>query len=68
MSKDPVCEMMVDEREASEKSLSTDLGGQTFYFCSAECKKTFDEDPKKYAPLIRWPEDWKSEETEQPLT
>jgi P-type Cu+ transporter len=24
--------------------------GKTYYFCSAGCKETFDEDPGKYVP------------------
>ena len=34
MMKDPVCNMMVDDRNAKFKS---EHEGQTFYFCSAEC-------------------------------
>ena len=45
MMKDPVCNMMVDERNAKFKS---EHEGQTFYFCSADCKRTFDRDPHKY--------------------
>jgi len=38
--------MMVDEKRTKLKS---EYGGQTFYFCNASCKNTFDEDPGKYA-------------------
>jgi Cu+-exporting ATPase len=37
--------MMVDEKKTTLKS---EHGGQSFYFCSASCKKTFDADPHKF--------------------
>jgi YHS domain-containing protein len=43
---DPICKMRVDERKAKFKS---EHQGKTYYFCSAQCKKEFDENPKKYA-------------------
>ena len=46
--KDPVCGMMVDEKEAQ---FVTDLDGQAFYFCSAGCKKAFDKDPSRFSRL-----------------
>jgi YHS domain-containing protein len=45
MFKDPICGMMVDERNAKFKS---EHEGLMFYFCSANCKQTFDKDPHKY--------------------
>lgn len=45
MQKDPVCGMMVDEKKAQSKS---EHEGRTFYFCSANCKGTFDKDPHRY--------------------
>jgi YHS domain-containing protein len=45
--RDPVCGMKVDEKKTSLKSESQ---GETFYFCSAACKRAFDGDPRKYAP------------------
>lgn len=44
MAKDPVCGMTVDEKTA----FKSDHEGATFYFCSAQCKKTFDANPHKY--------------------
>lgn len=44
MMKDPVCGMMVDEKS----KLKSEHEGKTFYFCSANCKSTFDKDPHKY--------------------
>ena len=45
MSKDPVCGMDVDEKTAAGKS---EYKGQTYYFCSIGCKKSFDKEPEKY--------------------
>jgi YHS domain-containing protein len=46
MAKDPVCNMMVDEKKAKFKS---EYNGKTFYFCAAACKTAFDKNPAKYA-------------------
>lgn len=46
MAKDPVCGMDVDEKSAAGKS---DYNGQTYYFCSPGCKRTFDKHPEQYA-------------------
>ena len=43
---DPVCGMQVDEQNAAGKS---DYQGQTYYFCSQGCKKSFDQNPQQYA-------------------
>lgn len=43
--KDPVCGMMVDDAT----SISSSYHGKTYYFCSDECKKTFDANPERYA-------------------
>lgn len=67
MSKDPVCNAFVDEREAGEAKLTSDYDGHTYYFCSADCKEKFDSAPADHAPLVRWPEDWPTDETEQPM-
>jgi YHS domain-containing protein len=45
MVKDPVCGMMVDEKTAKFKSNHM---GKNIYFCSANCKATFDKNPGKY--------------------
>ena len=42
---DPVCGMQVDTSQAAAQS---QYQGQTYYFCSVECKRQFDEDPKQY--------------------
>ena len=46
MAKDPVCGMDVDPKQAAGTS---EYQGQTYYFCSAGCKKAFDREPAKYA-------------------
>jgi len=45
MVKDPVCGMDVDPKTAAGKS---EYQGQTYYFCSSGCKKSFDKEPEKY--------------------
>lgn len=45
MAKDPVCSMDVDEAKAEHTSTHK---GKTYYFCSAACKKSFDQSPDKY--------------------
>jgi hypothetical protein len=42
---DPVCGMSVDPDEAEYRSFQK---GETYYFCSAGCKETFDKNPAKY--------------------
>jgi len=50
MAKDPVCGMDVDPKQAAGKS---EYQGQTYYFCSADCKKSFDKEPQKYIGLAK---------------
>ena len=45
METDPVCNMQVDPNKAAGKS---EYQGQTYYFCSARCKKRFDANPAQY--------------------
>lgn len=45
MAKDVVCGMEVDEKTAAGKS---EYKGQTYYFCSTGCKKSFDKEPETY--------------------
>ena len=42
---DPVCGMDIDPASAAGTS---EYKGQTYYFCSLGCKKSFDKDPEKY--------------------
>ncbi len=42
---DPVCGMDIDPASAAGTS---EYNGQTYYFCSLGCKKSFDKEPEKY--------------------
>lgn len=42
---DPVCGMDVTYETAQAR---TEYDGQTFYFCSLDCKEAFDKDPEHY--------------------
>jgi YHS domain-containing protein len=44
-ARDPVCGMSVDTATAAHRST---LEGETYYFCSAACKRIFDADPTRY--------------------
>jgi len=46
MAIDPVCKMKVDEKKTK---LTSEYQEKKYYFCSAQCKKEFDKNPKKYA-------------------
>lgn len=45
MFKDPVCNMMVDEKTAK---FASESGGKKIYLCSAACKSQFDANLEKY--------------------
>lgn len=45
MARDPVCGMEVDPGKAKG---SSSYNGETFYFCSTNCKKRFDADPVSF--------------------
>jgi YHS domain-containing protein len=44
-TKDPVCGMEVDPTHVADR---TEHEGQTYLFCSATCKGTFEKDPDRY--------------------
>jgi hypothetical protein len=44
-AQDPVCGMTVDRFKTPFRS---EHAGETFYFCSAGCKESFDADPDRY--------------------
>lgn len=46
---DPVCGMLVDKTKAANTGMSSVHEGQNFYFCMADCKQSFDQNPEKYA-------------------
>lgn len=43
--RDPICGMDVTYENAQARS---EFDGQTYYFCSIECKEAFDREPEKY--------------------
>ncbi len=43
--KDPVCGVQVEEKSAPATS---SYEGQTYAFCSKECKEKFDRDPDRF--------------------
>ena len=43
--KDPVCGMTIDSNTAAGQS---QYQGQTYYFCSTDCKQKFDARPSQY--------------------
>lgn len=43
--KDPVCHMDVTYETAQARS---EYNGQTYYFCSLDCKEQFDRNPEVY--------------------
>lgn len=46
MTRDPVCGMQINEKDAAGKS---EYKGSTYCFCSPSCKAAFDKEPEKYA-------------------
>lgn len=46
MTVDPVCKMKVEPEKAAAQA---EHDGQTYYFCSSTCHKTFVAEPQKYA-------------------
>lgn len=46
MTRDPVCGMQVDEKQAKAKA---EHQGQTYYFCSDQCKQRFEKNPQQFA-------------------
>ena len=46
MTKDPVCGMQVDEKEAGATSV---YNGAFYAFCCEHCKDKFDVNPERYA-------------------
>ena len=46
--KDPVCGMFVDEEKAQAAGRISQFEGQTYFFCSDQCKQNFDKEPGHY--------------------
>lgn len=51
MQRDPVCGMSIKEKYAKKRNYISRHMESAYYFCSANCKKTFDSDPSKYADI-----------------
>lgn len=49
---DPVCAMSINPHEALAQ---TNYRGQTYYFCSQECREKFEKHPEKYAAQVPEP-------------
>jgi membrane fusion protein, copper/silver efflux system len=47
--KDPVCGMEVYAPGAKTMGFITERSGKTYYFCTAECKEKFRQNPERYA-------------------
>ena len=45
MAIDPVCGMEVDESSTKDKAIHQ---GETYYFCSTDCKDEFQASPEDY--------------------
>jgi len=45
MTKDPVCGMTLEPAKAAGQMAHA---GNTYYFCSAQCQRTFQENPQRY--------------------
>jgi YHS domain-containing protein len=48
--RDPVCGMEIDPKKAAG---GVTHQGTTYYFCSADCKASFEKEPAKYASAAR---------------
>ena len=46
---DPICGMEVDQSKAKAAGRTADYNGQTYYFCSDDCKTKFAKEPAKYS-------------------
>ncbi|MBI1912173.1 MAG: YHS domain-containing protein [Deltaproteobacteria bacterium] len=45
MPTDPVCKMEIDREDAEAE---VQYQGNKYYFCSEECKESFDRNPEQY--------------------
>ncbi len=45
MVKDPVCGMEFDSSQAEAQTI---YKGQHYFFCSADCRRTFEQSPKEF--------------------
>lgn len=42
---DPVCGMTLDSSQAAAQTI---YQGQTYFFCSVDCRQTFEQNPKEF--------------------
>lgn len=49
MMTDPVCGMGVDDMSPQHQ---TRYGGQTYSFCSQQCKHEFEQNPEQYVATV----------------
>lgn len=42
---DPVCRMQIDTSQAAAQTV---YKGKPYYFCSEECRRTFEENPEEF--------------------
>lgn len=48
VGQDPVCGRKVDTDKANTTGLKSEIQGQSYYFCSHDCKKQFEISPERY--------------------
>jgi len=49
MAIDPVCGTHINEELAvPDEQFTSEYDGETYYFCSGDCKEAFDGDPDQY--------------------
>lgn len=53
MVQDPVCKMIIEKQNAISV---LEYKGETYYFCSEDCKEAFQKDPEKYIVKPKKPE------------
>jgi len=63
-ARDPVCDMVVD---IATTTLRSTFQGETYYFCSPECREAFEANPAQYAARAAGAADAKRPKREQPL-
>lgn len=61
MTKDPVCEMPIEQEDANAQM---ELDGKKYYFCSVGCKEEFESDPAKYLKNIDLGDEYENEHSD----
>ncbi len=49
---DPVCLITVNETQAKADRRVATYRGQTYYFCSHQCRRDFEADPARFVPSV----------------